>query len=87
MKKEQKSAIVEEFRLHDRDTGSADVQIALLTARIRQLTEHLKQNRHDHHTERGLMKLIGRRKGLSAYLWREDKNRYQELIARLGLRK
>ena len=87
MEKEDKSAIIEQYKLHDRDSGSTEVQVAILTARIRQLTEHLKRNRHDHHTERGLMKLIGRRRRLLSYLWREDRGRYQDLIARLGLRK
>ena len=87
MNKEDKTAVVEEYRLHDRDSGSTEVQIAILTTRIRQLTEHMKKHRHDHHTERGLMKLIGRRRRLLAYLWREDRVRYQDLIARLGLRK
>ena len=87
MDKEQRSAIVGQYRLHDQDTGSTEVQVAILTTRIRQLTEHLKKHRHDHHTERGLYKLIGRRKRLMSYLWREDRARYQTLVAALGLRK
>ena len=87
MDKEQRSAIVEQYRLHEGDTGSTEVQVAILTTRIRQLTEHLKKHRHDHHTERGLYKLIGRRKRLMSYLWREDRARYQTLVAALGLRK
>ncbi len=87
MEKEGKSAIVEEFRLHEKDTGSTEVQIALLTDRINQLTEHLKVHRHDHHSQRGLLKLVGQRRRLLAYLKREDSARYQALIARLGLRR
>jgi len=84
---ERKSAIVEEFRLHEKDTGSTQVQVALLTERINQLTEHLKVHRHDHHTQRGLIKLVGQRRRLLDYLKREDLPRYQALIARLGLRR
>jgi len=85
--KEKKAAIVSDFRKHDSDTGSTEVQVALLTERINRLTEHLKAHRHDHHTQRGLMKLIGRRRRLLAYLAREDVQRYRDLITRLGLRK
>ncbi len=87
MDKEKKAAIVSDFRKHDSDTGSTEVQVALLTERINRLTEHLKAHRHDHHTQRGLMKLIGRRRRLLAYLAREDVQRYRDLITRLGLRK
>ena len=87
MEKEGKSAIVEEFRLHEKDTGSTEVQVALLTERINQLTEHLKVHRHDHHTQRGLLKLVGQRRRLLAYLKREDLARYQALITKLGLRR
>lgn len=87
MEKEGKSAIVEEFRLHEKDTGSTEVQVALLTERINQLTEHLKVHRHDHHSQRGLLKLVGQRRRLLDYLKREDLPRYQALIARLGLRR
>ncbi|TET88153.1 MAG: 30S ribosomal protein S15 [Dehalococcoidia bacterium] len=87
MEKEGKSAIVEEFRLHEKDTGSTEVQVALLTERINQLTEHLKVHRHDHHSQRGLIKLVGQRRRLLAYLKREDLARYQALIAKLGLRR
>ena len=87
MEKEGKSAIVEEFRLHEKDTGSTEVQVALLTERINQLTEHLKVHRHDHHSQRGLLKLVGQRRRLLAYLKREDLARYQALIAKLGLRR
>jgi len=87
VEKEGKSAIVEEFRLHEKDTGSTEVQVALLTERINQLTEHLKVHRHDHHSQRGLLKLVGQRRRLLAYLKREDLARYQALIAKLGLRR
>jgi len=87
VEKEGKSAIVEEFRLHEKDTGSTEVQVALLTERINQLTEHLKVHRHDHHTQRGLLKLVGQRRRLLAYLKREDLARYQALITKLGLRR
>jgi len=87
VEKEGKSAIVEEFRLHEKDTGSTEVQVALLTERINQLTEHLKVHRHDHHSQRGLLKLVGQRRRLLDYLKREDLPRYQALIARLGLRR
>jgi small subunit ribosomal protein S15 len=87
MEKEERSAIVAQYKRHDKDTGSTEIQVAILTTRIRQLTEHLKQHRHDHHTERGLYQMIGRRKRLMAYMWREDRDRYQTLVAALGLRK
>lgn len=87
MEKEGKSAIVEEFRLHEKDTGSTEVQVALLTERVNQLTEHLKVHRHDHHTQRGLLKLVGQRRRLLAYLKKEDLARYQALITKLGLRR
>jgi small subunit ribosomal protein S15 len=86
MEKEQKGIIIEQFRAHDKDTGSTEVQIALITERISQLTEHLKIHRHDYHTQRGLIKLVGQRRGLLAYLKRKDSARYWALIARLGLR-
>jgi small subunit ribosomal protein S15 len=87
VEKEEKSAIVEEFRLHEKDTGSTEVQVALLTERINQLTEHLKVHRHDHHSQRGLLKLVGQRRRLLAYLKREDLAHYQALITKLGLRR
>lgn len=87
MEKEGKSVIAEEFRLHEKDTGSTEVQVALLTERINQLTEHLKVHRHDHHSQRGLLKLVGQRRRLLAYLKREDLARYQALITKLGLRR
>ena len=82
-----KSAIITEHKLHDTDTGSPEVQIALLSARINQLTEHLRAHKHDHHTRRGLMKLIGRRRRLLDYVAKNDIERYREIIARLGLRR
>jgi small subunit ribosomal protein S15 len=87
LEKEKKGAIVEQFRLHEKDTGSSAVQVALLTERINQLTEHLKVHREDHHSQRGLLMLVGQRKRLLAYLKREDVGRYRDLIERLGLRK
>ena len=82
-----KTAIITEHKLHDSDTGSPEVQIALLSARISQLTEHLRAHKHDHHTRRGLMKLIGRRRRLLDYVAKNDIERYREIIARLGLRR
>lgn len=87
MEKEKKSEIMGKFGLHEGDTGSTEVQIALLTERINQLTGHMMANRHDYHTQRGLLKLVGQRRRLLAYLSREDVGRYRSLIARLGLRK
>jgi len=85
--KEKKGAIISDFRIHEGDTGSSDVQIALLTERISQLAEHLKIHPHDQHTRRGLLKLIGQRRRLLAYVNKGDVERYRSLIARLGLRK
>ena len=79
--------IVAKYRTHERDTGSSEVQIAVLTARINHLNEHLKQNIHDHHSRRGLLKMVGRRRRLLAYISRTHADRYQKLIASLGLRK
>ena len=87
MEKEQKTEIVNKFELHKGDTGSTEVQVALLTERINELTSHMAANRHDYHTQRGLLKLVGQRRRLLAYLRREDVDRYRNLIARLGLRK
>jgi small subunit ribosomal protein S15 len=87
LEKEQKTEIVNKFELHKGDTGSTEVQVALLTGRITQLTSHMAANRHDYHTQRGLLKLVGQRRRLLAYLRREDVDRYRNLIARLGLRK
>lgn len=83
----EKAEILKEFGLHETDTGSPEAQVALLTARIRQLTEHLKFHKHDHHSRRGLLLLVGRRKGLLKYLADSDIQRYRALIDRLGLRR
>ena len=83
----EKSATIAEHRLHETDTGSPEVQVALLTERIKRLTEHLQQHKGDHHTRRGLMKLIGRRRRLLDYVMDNDVERYRALIARLGLRR
>ena len=85
--KEAKSQIIGEYRRGDTDTGSAEVQIAVLSTRISDLTEHLKKHTKDHHSRRGLLMLVGRRRRLLEYLKREDIARYRELIARLGLRR
>lgn len=87
MDKEKKEDIVNKFKRSDGDTGSTEVQIALLTERINQLTKHMAANRHDYHTQRGLLQLVGKRRRLLAYLSREDVDRYRKLIAKLGLRK
>ena len=83
----QKEFIIGEYRVHDTDTGSPEVQIALLTERINGLTDHLREHRHDHHSRRGLLKMVGRRRRLLAYLSENDVDRYRTTIARLGLRK
>jgi small subunit ribosomal protein S15 len=80
-------AVITEHRRHDTDTGSAEVQIALLTDRINHLTEHLKVHAKDHHSRRGLLMLVGRRRRLLEYLRRNDVERYRALIAKLGLRR
>ena len=82
-----KTAIIEEYRLDDDDTGSPEVQIALLTARIKHLTEHLKMHKHDEHSRRGLIKLVGQRRRQLAYLSRTHPDRYRAILQRLGLRK
>jgi len=84
---EDKKKIIEEFKLHDKDTGSPEVQVALLTARIKYLTEHFKVHKHDFHSRNGLLKLVGQRRRLLNYLRKKDVNRYKELIKRLNLRK
>ncbi|MEF8793758.1 30S ribosomal protein S15 [Thiohalorhabdus sp.] len=84
---EKKNELIGEFKQHDGDTGSPEVQIALLTERITNLTEHLKEHKHDHHSRRGLLKMVGQRRKLLDYLKREDVNRYRDLIQRLGIRK
>ena len=85
--KEKKQAIIAEYGRTPGDTGSPEVQIAILTARIEELTEHLKVNQKDHHSRRGLLKMVGQRRGLLAYLKKTDIERYRSLIERLGLRK
>lgn len=82
-----KTGIIETHRVHGRDTGSPEVQIALLTARIQELTEHLKDNRKDHAARRGLLKMVGRRAALLKYLTCTDRTRYKKIIGSLGLRK
>jgi len=84
---EEKNTIINDYQVHEKDTGSPDVQVALLTERIQQLTEHLKIHIHDHHSRRGLLKLVGRRRRLLSYLSQKDKDRYRALIERLGLRR
>jgi small subunit ribosomal protein S15 len=87
LNKEQKKEIISKFATHDGDTGSADVQVAVLTNRINELSGHLKVHKHDHNSQRGLMMLIGRRKRLLAYVNNNDVKRYRGIITRLGLRK
>ncbi|MCR5594316.1 MAG: 30S ribosomal protein S15 [Lachnospiraceae bacterium] len=84
---EKKTAIINEYARTPGDTGSPEVQIAVLTARIAELTEHLKENPKDHHSRRGMLKMIGKRRGLLDYLKEKDIERYRDLIKRLGLRK
>ena len=83
---ERKQEILQGYQVHETDTGSADVQIAMLTERINRLSEHLKSNKKDHSSRRGLLKMIGLRKRLLSYLRKEDAQRYQALIQRLGIR-
>jgi len=85
--KEQKSSIIEEHRRHERDTGCPEVQVALLTARINQLTEHLKVHKKDHHSRRGLLMMVGHRDRLLRYLRDKDVNRYREITTKLGIRR
>ena len=87
MLKEEKQAIMAEYATHDGATGSPDVHIALLTKRINDLTEHLKVHKKDHHSRRGLLKMVGHRRNLLAYLQKVDIERYRAIIARLGIRK
>jgi small subunit ribosomal protein S15 len=86
LEKDEKTSIIADYQVHGSDTGSPEVQVALLTERINQLIEHLKIHTHDHHSRRGLLKLVGRRRRLLAYLRGRDKERYRALIERLGLR-
>ena len=85
--KEVKSQIMAEYATHEGDTGSPEVQIAVLTRRINELTEHLKANTHDHHSRRGLLKMVGHRRNLLGYLQKKDINRYRAIVEKLGLRK
>ncbi len=87
MEKALKKNIITEYARHEGDTGSSEVQIAILTTRINQLAEHFKNHKHDHHSQRSLMKLIGQRKRLLAYLSRENRESYRTIINKLGLRK
>ncbi|HIW15728.1 MAG: 30S ribosomal protein S15 [Acutalibacteraceae bacterium] len=87
MLKEEKNAIIKEYAVHEGDTGSPEVQVAVLTKRISDLTEHLRTHQKDHHSRRGLLKMVGKRKNLLAYLQKTDIERYRAVIARLGLRK
>lgn len=86
IEKEKKQAIIEEYKTHDADTGSTEVQVAILTARIRELTEHMKVHQKDFHSRRGLLIMVGKRRRLLQYLKDRDFGRYQTLIQRLGLR-
>ncbi len=85
--KQAKNGIIKDFETHDGDTGSPEVQVALLTKRINELTEHLKVHRKDHASRRGLLKMVGTRSALLKYMNKKDVKRYQEVISRLGLRK
>ena len=87
MLKEHKTQIIEQYRQHETDTGSAEVQIALLTERINHLAEHLRSHRKDHSSRRGLLKMVGQRSRLLKYLTRKDRRRYLDVIQRLGIRK
>ena len=82
-----KSEVKNEYKLHDQDTGSVEVQVALLTSRIKELTEHLKMHKKDHSSRRGLIMMVNKRRKLLTYLKSQDDNRYKELISKLGLRK
>ena len=85
--KEEKTAIIGDYRTHEGDTGSAEVQVALLSARINGLTEHLKQHKKDHHSRRGLLMMVGQRRRLLNYLSKKDIERYRSMVNRLGLRR
>jgi len=85
--KQEKDKIIDDFEIHESDTGSPEVQIAILTRRINDLTEHLKTHRKDHASRRGLLKMVGTRSALLKYVSTKDVKRYQEIISRLGLRK
>ena len=83
----KKAEIIEEYATHEGDTGSPEVQIAVLTGRIKYLTEHLKEHKKDHHSRRGLLKMVGKRRGLLNYLMKKDIERYRAIIKELGIRK
>jgi small subunit ribosomal protein S15 len=85
--KEQKTSIIKDYQIHNEDTGSPEVQVAVLTERINQLTGHLRANKHDHHSRRGLLQMVGKRRRLLAYMNKKDPERYRTAITRLGLRK
>ena len=85
--KEEKSKVIAEYATHEGDTGSPEVQIAILTKRINDLTEHLKTHKKDHHSRRGLLKMVGQRRNLLNYVMKKDSDRYRSIIARLGIRK
>ena len=87
LRKEQKTAIIDANRTHEGDTGSPEVQIAILTARINELTEHLREHKHDNHSRRGLLMMVGKRRNMLDYLAKKDINRYRAIIAKLGIRK
>ena len=87
MLKEEKQAIIDQYKTHEGDTGSPEVQIAVLTARINSLTEHLKVNKKDHHSRRGLLKMVGHRRNPLGYLQKKDIERYRAIVEKLGLRK
>ena len=87
MQKETKQNVIATYKTHETDTGSPEVQIAILTTRINELTEHLKKNPHDHHSRRGLLKMVGHRRSLLGYLQKKDINRYRAIIEKLGIRK
>ena len=87
MVKEEKQAIINQYKRHEGDTGSPEVQIAILTSRINTLTEHLKANKNDHHSRRGLLQMVGKRRNLLGYLIKTDIDRYRAIIAELGIRK
>lgn len=83
---DQKAAIIKEYAVHEGDSGSTEVQVALLTARIKELTAHVQEHKHDHHSRRGLLLLVGKRRRLLKYLRNEDITRYRALVERLGIR-
>ena len=87
IRKDEKTAVIEANRTHETDTGSPEVQIAILTARIQELTEHLKVHKHDNHSRRGLLKMVGKRRKMLDYLANKDIERYRAIIAKLGIRK